>query len=208
MAVTKKADGRVVRGKKNRELIVNALMACIREGNPSPTAQEVSERAGVGLRTVFRHFEDMETLYRELANEVSKILQPVLESPIEGKTWEEKLVHIVNRRSDMFELLLPLHQATQVHLHESPFLKQQKRFYVQMQRNLLTVLLPETLAKSGNTLEALDLLLSIETWARLRIEQGLAAPQAAQVLQNCVLTLSHAASLAPSETQLPTGSSR
>jgi TetR/AcrR family transcriptional regulator of autoinduction and epiphytic fitness len=55
-------DGRVLRGERNREAIVEALLELYQEGDPQPPARAIAERAGVSLRTVFQHFNDMDTL--------------------------------------------------------------------------------------------------------------------------------------------------
>ena len=52
-------DGRVQRGARNREAILDACLELIRERAALPTAQDVAVRAGVQVRTVFRHFDDM-----------------------------------------------------------------------------------------------------------------------------------------------------
>ena len=41
------ADGRVLRGERNRQAIVDALLALYEEGVLRPSANEVAERAGV-----------------------------------------------------------------------------------------------------------------------------------------------------------------
>ena len=58
-------DGRVLRGERNRSAIVEALLALLEEGGAKPSAKEIAERAGVSLRSVFQHFDDMEALYAE-----------------------------------------------------------------------------------------------------------------------------------------------
>ena len=63
-------DGRVARGERNRASIVNAVIALLREGVLVPTADQIAERAGVGARTVFRHFDDLERLFTEVTNTV------------------------------------------------------------------------------------------------------------------------------------------
>ena len=57
-------DGRALRSERSRRPIVEALFALVGEGVLQPTAQQVADRAGVGIRTVFRHFEDMDALLR------------------------------------------------------------------------------------------------------------------------------------------------
>ena len=56
------ADGRRLRSERSRQAIIDAMLKLVEEGVLVPTAQQVSERAGVGIRSVFRHFSDMESL--------------------------------------------------------------------------------------------------------------------------------------------------
>ena len=181
-----KVDGRTTRGQANRKQIVQALIELIREGHPAPTAEMVSARAGVGLRTVFRHFKDMETLYREMTNEVDAIVAPVLVTPVMGSNLHEKLMHAIERRADMFEKLAPLQAASLVHLHESKYLRDRQASTVELQRHLLKAFLPGEIVKDKDLFEAFDLVMSIETWLRLRRDQKLSVNAAKKVLQRSV----------------------
>ena len=58
-----KVDGRRQRSSQSSDLIAQACIEIINEGNLNPTAKEVAKRAGVGTRTVFRQYEDMEDLH-------------------------------------------------------------------------------------------------------------------------------------------------
>ena len=65
-----KLDGRLNRSVVTRNKIVETLTKLILEGQISPTAEQVALRANVGLRTVFRHFDNMDALYREISIDV------------------------------------------------------------------------------------------------------------------------------------------
>ena len=58
-----KGDGRVQRSQRSRKGIVDALLVLMKAGNYIPTAQQVADEAGISIRTVFRHFSEMELLY-------------------------------------------------------------------------------------------------------------------------------------------------
>ncbi|MBV5268573.1 MAG: TetR/AcrR family transcriptional regulator, partial [Burkholderiaceae bacterium] len=60
------SDGRFNRSVVTRKKIVSALTSLVYEGYLSPTAEQVAQRADVGLRTVFRHFDDLNSLYSEI----------------------------------------------------------------------------------------------------------------------------------------------
>ena len=60
-------DGRLQRSERSRQAIVQALLGLVGEGVLEPTAEQVAARADVGIRTVFRHFSDMESLFAEMS---------------------------------------------------------------------------------------------------------------------------------------------
>ena len=65
-------DGRILRSQKSQNLILDAIIKLINNGNLYPTAQEVAKESGIAIRTVFRQFADMESLLMkvdELINE-------------------------------------------------------------------------------------------------------------------------------------------
>ena len=59
-------DGRMLRGERSRQQIVDALFKLIRAGEMNPGAAQVADAANVSLRTVFRHFEEMDSLRMEM----------------------------------------------------------------------------------------------------------------------------------------------
>ncbi len=58
-------DGRRARRHRSRDQAVDALLDLLEEGVSRPTAQQVAERSGVSLRSIFRIFDDVETLHSE-----------------------------------------------------------------------------------------------------------------------------------------------
>ena len=58
-----KEDGRRLRSLASQALIVDAMMKLINKGILDPTAQQVADEAGIGIRTVFRQIQDKETLF-------------------------------------------------------------------------------------------------------------------------------------------------
>ena len=184
-------DGRRNRSVATRKKIVNALAELVREGVIAPTAEQVSARAEVGLRTVFRHFDDMETLYREVNTEIDSLLQEAMCAQLKGGTWQEKLQHSVVVRATFFERVTPFYLSTQVHRHESPYLREQLESGAAIHRDMLQRLLPRALAKHRSRFEALVLILSIDAWLRLRREQGLSMAAAIKVMQTAAVCLTN-----------------
>ena len=184
-----KTDGRLNRSIVTRKKIVDALTALIYEGHLTPTAEQVATRADVGLRTVFRHFDDMDALYREIALDLDIVIQPVIGQRLSGATWQDRLRHSVLLRTEFFDRVAAIHLATQVHRHESAYLAQQVKRSVDLQRELLKRQLPAEVAQDATLFDALEVVLSIEVWIRLRREQGLSAEAARQVMLRTVAGL-------------------
>ena len=73
-------DGRRLRSEASRGRIVAAMIAIVREqgGAGLPPAELVADRAGVGLRTVFRLFEDMDGVYRAMQAMIIAEAEPLM----------------------------------------------------------------------------------------------------------------------------------
>lgn len=185
-------DGRRARTAASRNKIISAFIELVREGALTPTAEQVASRAEVGLRTVYRHFDDMETLYREIATELRAMVVPLFDKPFKADDWQGRLEEIVERRCSVFEAILPFQLALQLHLHNSAFLAESQMQFIQLQGAMLRQALPPTLAQRSQVFDALNLLLSFSAWRRLRLEQQLSVKAAKQVMRFSTLTLAGA----------------
>lgn len=174
-------DGRRRRGLDSRDRIVAAMLELMREGEVAPGAERVATRADVGLRTVFRHFRDMDSLYAEMAQVIEGELSDLLTLPLKFPEESRRLAEIATRRADVFERIFPYKTASGVHRHRSVFLEKGHARMVSHLREMLLRDLPIACADPSR-LEALDLLLSFEAWSRLRREQGLTRDRALSVL--------------------------
>lgn len=175
-------DGRRQRGEDNRRRIVAAFIAFIREGKISPTAEMIAARADVGLRTVFRHFEDMERLYREIGTEIEGQVRPMVDRPFESADWQGRIEEVIERRATLFESIMPFRTAADVYRHTSPSIAARQAEFVALQRQYLEDALPASIARDPVRVEALDLVSSYEAWQRLRHEQKLSPADAKRVM--------------------------
>ena len=186
---TPAADGRRQRSRDNRARIVEAMLALVAEGDPTPGAEQVAARAGVGLRTVFRHFKDMDSLYGEMAVPIEAELRAIIARPLKATGWRERVVELVGRRAAAYEKIGPFKRASDINRHRSPYLQARQAEFVSLARELLERELPAELTGDRVRVEALDLLLSFESWDRLRRAQGLSPAAAAEVLETMTRSL-------------------
>jgi AcrR family transcriptional regulator len=188
-AQSRETDGRRARADANRRRIAQAMLDLVRQGDAAPSAEQVAEQAGVGRRTVFRLFQDMEGVYREMHSLMVQRLLPMFAAPFVATAWRGRLDEVVERRARMYEEMLPIKSASDAHRYRSNFLKREHRRLTRLQRETLLAVLPEALAKQGDKVEALDLTLSFEAWRRLRFEQDLSVKHAVGVLRGMVKAL-------------------
>ena len=78
---TQAVDGRSARAQRTRDSVVNAVLELAGTGDARPTAKEIADCAGISVRSVYVHFEDLDDLFRSAAarhfEQMASILQPV-----------------------------------------------------------------------------------------------------------------------------------
>ena len=176
------SDGRRRRSETSRDKIVEAMLALVAEGQITPSAEQVAARAEVGLRSVFRHFKDMESLYAEMTARLSRQYQMWL-VPFDSPDWRGQLSETLDRRVSTYERLMPFKRAGDAHRHESAAIQAEHARTLALMRARLKSLLPDSITGDDLAFETLDLLLSFETWQRLRVEQHLAAGTARRLIK-------------------------
>lgn len=183
-----KTDGRRARAAASRARILEAMVDLIQAGDMAPSAEGVALRAGVGVRTVFRLFNDVEGLRRGLQEVMDERLAPIYEEPVHG-SLVERLDQLVARRAAVFEQLARLKVFADAQRERSPQMKAAHQGFVRRQRDLLLGHLDGVAPAPGDLVEALDLTLSFDVWRRLRDDQGLAADQAERVVRRMARAL-------------------
>jgi TetR/AcrR family transcriptional regulator, regulator of autoinduction and epiphytic fitness len=187
-------DGRVRRGARNREAIVEALVALYHGGELAPTAQQVADAAGVAPRSVYHHFADMEGLVTEVAQrqlrEYGHLMDP---PPVEG-ALHVRIAVLVDRRGQLFESVAPVRRAALLLAHRSPTIRRHLTMLGRRLRRQLEVLFaPEIRARRPRAravlLDELDLLTSWDAWDRLRAGQRLDVAHTRAVLTDTIATL-------------------
>ena len=183
------ADGRVRRGQRSDDAIVEALFELLGEQVLEPTAQQVAERAGVGLRTVFRRFADMESLFAEMDSRVQAIALPLLLGGGPAGSLRDRARALVARRAAFFERIAPYKRAGNLKRSRSRFLRERHARLVRALRADLERWLPEIARAPAAVADAIDVTTSFEAWDRLRSEQRLGRERAQSAVERAVLAL-------------------
>ncbi len=183
------SDGRFDRSIKTRAKIVAAFIDLVGSGNPAPTAEQIAVHAQVGLRTVFRHFDDMETLEREITSSLDAVMMPLALKPLTAVGWQARLTESIERRCEIFDRIAPYHVAAQMRVQGSAYIRSQVARAASLQREGLKQILPAALVADQPLFEAIALLLSVDAWVRLRSLQGLSAELATDTIKRAIQKL-------------------
>jgi AcrR family transcriptional regulator len=173
------ADGRVQRGERNREAIIDALLACYEAGALRPSVPEVAAQAGVSVRSVHNHFADVEALRAELAERQWERHSHLLASAT-------SLEQLVEQRAAFYEAVTPVRRAALLTVHSSPSIARNLARLDRIMRRELGAMFPEI---TGPALDAIELLTSWDAWNRLRTAQGCSVVEATKVVTEVVRTL-------------------
>ncbi len=166
--------------------MVQALFDLVGEGVLQPTAQQVADRAGVRIRTVFRHFADMESLLGEVNGRVREHTLPFFQEARSGGDLEERARGLVERRAHLFERIAPYKRSGNLQRWRSRVVQREQAIMVRLLRADLLAWLPELSSAAPETVDALDAALSFEFWDRLRTDQRLGRERARAALERIV----------------------
>lgn len=158
------------------------MLDLVAKGEVAPSAAQVADVAGVGLRSVFRHFKDMDALYREMTEAIEAQVLPILLRPPEGAGWKERLHDLAERRARIFETIMPYRISANVRRFESPYLMQDYRRLLRLEEETLGAHLPESVRADLAASRGLGVILSFNTWRLLRHDQGLPVEEAKAVV--------------------------
>lgn len=184
-------DGRVARGVRTREAVIDALLDLYAEGNLTPTIEEIAGRVGRTTRAVYHHFQDKEALAVAIAErQLERHLELFTARPVTG-TRIERIDGIATHRAELFEAVAPARRSALVRMHRSPEIqKQQTTLAAHLRDQLARTFEPELSALDADAadqaLELIDLHTSWETWDRLRTWQGLPVERCRQIVVDLV----------------------
>ena len=186
-------DGRTARAVRTKDAIVDATLALIDEGDLRPTGPRIAERAGVSVRSIFQHFDDLDALFSAVGHRVVMRIAGLL-SPIDpALDLPERLTSFVAQRVEVLESLTPVLRAALVHAASSTVIRGQfENGHQFLVAQVDQVFAPEIAAAGpdGTTLrDGLVVALSWPSWDLLRGAQGRSVEEARGVADAMVRAL-------------------
>jgi TetR/AcrR family transcriptional regulator, regulator of autoinduction and epiphytic fitness len=182
-------DGRASRSARTRAAVVEALLALIEGGNLRPTARQIADEAGVSLRSVYVHFDDVESLFIAAAGRHHERLE-ALRTPCQTTgPLGERITSLTERRRTMYEEGAQVRRAAVLQEPFSPALSRVFDLGRAAMRAEVEIVfaaeldeLPED--ERPQLAAALEVAISSGTWDSLRTRHDLPPDEAAALVQN------------------------
>lgn len=188
------ADGRAARGYRARAAVAAAMLDLLTEGAVKPTAAQIAERAGVSLRLVFHHFEDLEAILAQAAELQFERLRPLLRSVSSALPLDRRIAEFVRIRADLHEAVAPVRRAS---IRLEPF----SRVIAERLGEARSILRKETRSafqpelaalpapERRDARAALEAIGAWETWEVMRAQQELSPAQARKAIAHAIAAL-------------------
>lgn len=188
-------DGRRERRDRNREAVVDAMLALYRDGQLAPSSDEIAERAGLSPRSLFRYFDDIDDLVRSAIDRHLERVRPTwllkmnLDEPL-----ERRIKDLVAQRLKMFDAMSFVGVISRIRAPFQPIVAEQlTEIRAFLRRQLSELLSPELdrldPATAANVLGAIDVLCSFEGYQLLRLDQGFGRARVGAVMNGAITRL-------------------
>lgn len=181
-------DGRTRRRLNSYERAVDAFLDLIESGNDTPTAQQIAERSGISVRTVFRLTEDIESLHAAgILRQMERTAHLYITLPKTGLLATRMRV-LVKNRVDVFEAIAPVRRFAERMATTSPSIAEGLELHHLVLRTQVAEVFERELndkprQRRAIALDAIDVAASWENWQLLRQGKGLSVTSAARVME-------------------------
>jgi TetR/AcrR family transcriptional regulator of autoinduction and epiphytic fitness len=194
-------DGRVSRAARTREAVVDALLALNDRGVLRPTARDIAAEAGVSLRSLYVHFDDLESLFVAAGQRHTERLLAQLPPLVTEGPFTERLDRFLDRRVRLHELGGGVRRAAQLQEPFSPTIQRaMANGRKALRAELAACFAPELEAAEARgtgdgrdgrrrLLDALDIVTGAAAWDGLRIHRGRSQDEARRQLRDMIVAL-------------------
>ena len=209
MGQTLVEDGRLARSRRTRQAVVDALIALLEEGDLRPTAARVAARAGVSLRTVYQHFDDLEALFATVAERQSELLGALPPLPETRGALPWRIARYTRWRAQRLERVAPMRRAATLQEPFSRVVHERLEQLRAMAREELATIFASELDRlpphlRRDTLAALRAATAWEAWENLRVEQRLSVAAARRIFARTIASILASALARATRSSAPT----
>jgi AcrR family transcriptional regulator len=149
------------------------MISLLEDGEARPTARRIAERAGVSLRLVFHHFEDLESILRSAVEIQEQRHWQQIQPVVPTLPMAERVTRVVRQRVAVFHAVAPVRRSADIVKDTSPVVaaeldRGRRWLRSQLQATFAPELDPRRPAEAQVLLDSLEVVTSWETWEQLQ----------------------------------------
>lgn len=187
-------DGRVLRGRRNREAIVDAMVAMYEQGNLRPTAAQVADAAGVSTRSVYHHFDDMKSLILEVSARSESRVGELDTAELAELPLADRIAAFADHRCERWAVTGPVVRAGLLAEYDSRTVTELMKLGRERRADEVAAVFGSELADAHDpeaTAAGLDVVFGFDNWYRLAVVRGLDPDRTAGVIVTLAAALVH-----------------
>jgi AcrR family transcriptional regulator len=169
------SDGRRAWRDRNLSAVVDALLDLFAEGNLRPGADEIASRSGVSRRSVFRYFDDLDSLDRvAIERQIARVSHLIELKDTGVGTVAARIDRLIAQRLRLFEAILPVARVSRLRAPFEPVVsaelaRSRRLFRRQVELHFGDVLAGFARSERNATVSAADALCSFEAYELMRL---------------------------------------
>ena len=195
MTLAVSSDGRTARRSRNRDLVLDAVLELFGEGRFRPTPDEVAERSGVSLRSVYRYVQSRDDLLQSaMERQLEKTAQMWSFDYSPNDRLDQRIDALVEHRLRLHEAIATTNRASRAFALRDSIVAERLakgrrtlRRHVERQFEFELNALPARQRRA--VLESVDTLLQLEGLDALLTHQGLSVREARETLTDSLTIL-------------------
>jgi AcrR family transcriptional regulator len=176
--VVEQTDGRRARRERGRLAVLDAMVDLIREGHAPPTTEEIADRAGVSVASLFRYFPTLEELQRQTSARFMERYAPLLDVRDSAVgPFGERVDRYVSARIVLYETIGPVARFARGRSFSRPQLvanlaEMHRRHADVTRHHFAAELRARTPAAADDAVALVTSITSFDAWELLRSDLG------------------------------------
>jgi TetR/AcrR family transcriptional regulator of autoinduction and epiphytic fitness len=196
--IAPRIDGRNLRAESTRRKIIVGARALVEEQGRLPKVADVARRSDVSVRSVFQHYQDVETLFIAVVDAIADDLEAAQRDIDDNGTLEERVRELSEQQGQLYERLMPAVLAgRQLNPPPAPLVERTEYHRAALRQRLETIFHAElasmTSEAQAESLEALQIVAGWDCWIALRQRQGMEVERATTTMGRLILAVMQSA---------------
>lgn len=189
-----RVDGRNLRAESTRRKIIHGARALVEEQGRLPKVADVARRSDVSVRSVFQHYQDVETLFIAVVDAIAHDGEGALRDIDDSGPLHERVRRLTEQHAAHYERLMPAVLAgRQLNPAPAALVERGDRRRATLRRQLESTFRSELSAMNTTArveiLQGLQAVAGWDCWIALRRRQGLGQAQATTTMARLILAV-------------------